>query len=58
MVGMGRHVKLTTGQQGTVKRLLFSAVIVRTDWATGEEGYQFQILISHARSMFSVDSPG
>jgi hypothetical protein len=33
-------------------------VIIRLDYAQGEEGFQSQLFITYPWSMFSVDQPG
>ena len=39
-------------------RLVLSGVIIRTDYATGDEGDEFVLFINYPWSMFSVDSSG
>ena len=39
-------------------RLILSGVIIRFDYATGDEGSQSQLFITYPWSMFSVDNPG
>jgi hypothetical protein len=39
-------------------RTLMSGVVIRLDWATGEEGAQTQLFINYSWGLFSVDSPG
>lgn len=39
-------------------RLILSGVIIRFDYAIGDEGAQTQIFITYPWSMFSVDNPG
>lgn len=43
---------------GVGGRVLFTGVIVRLDWATGDEGSQVQLFINYPFGMFSVDNPG
>lgn len=38
-------------------RVVMSGIVLRADYATGDEGDQFQLFISYPWSMFSVDSP-
>ncbi len=39
-------------------RLILSGVIIRIDYANGDEGSQSQLFITYPWSMFSVDNPG
>jgi outer membrane protein assembly factor BamA len=39
-------------------RVVLSGVILRADYATGEEGNVFQLFINYPWGMFSVDNPG
>lgn len=39
-------------------RIILSGVIIRFDYADGEEGSQTQLFITYPWSMFSVDNPG
>lgn len=39
-------------------RLILSGVVIRFDYARGDEGAQTQIFITYPWSMFSVDNPG
>ncbi len=39
-------------------RVVMSGIVLRADYATGDEGNMFQMFISYPWSMFSVDSPG
>jgi hypothetical protein len=43
---------------GVGARLILSGVIIRLDYAQGEEGFQSQLFITYPWSMFSVDQPG
>ncbi len=38
-------------------RVLFSSVTIRMDYATGDEGDEYQIFLDYPWSMFSVDNP-
>jgi len=42
---------------GVGARLILSGVVIRFDWANGDEGAQTQLFITYPWSMFSVDSP-
>jgi len=42
---------------GSGFRLILSGVVLRADWATGDEGNKFQAFITYPWSMFSVDHP-
>jgi hypothetical protein len=37
---------------------VLSGIVIRADFAQGNEGSQFQLFITYPWSMFSVDSPG
>jgi hypothetical protein len=39
-------------------RVILSGVIIRLDFAGGDEGAQTQLFITYPWSMFSVDNPG
>jgi len=39
-------------------RLILSGVVIRLDFATGDEGAQSQLFITYPWSLFSVDNPG
>ncbi len=39
-------------------RILLSGVVLRLDWATGEEGAMTQMFLGYSWGLFSVDSPG
>jgi len=39
-------------------RLLLTGVVIRADFARGNEGNEFQLFITYPWSMFSVDNPG
>jgi len=39
-------------------RIILTGVVIRADYATGDEGDNFQLFITYPWSMFSVDSPG
>ncbi|MDH4224986.1 MAG: hypothetical protein OEW12_05025 [Deltaproteobacteria bacterium] len=41
---------------GTGFRLVLSGVIIRADWATGNEGSQFQLFIDYPWRLYSVDN--
>jgi len=43
---------------GTGFRVILSGVVLRGDYAWGDEGGQFQFFITYPWSMFSVDNPG
>lgn len=43
---------------GAGVRVILSGVVIRGDWAKGDEGENFQFFITYPWSMFSVDNPG
>jgi hypothetical protein len=43
---------------GTGFRVVLSGVVIRADYAAGDEGREFILFINYPWSMFSVDSPG
>lgn len=43
---------------GAGLRIILTGVVIRADWAKGDEGENFQFFITYPWSMFSVDSPG
>ncbi len=43
---------------GTGFRIVLSGIVIRADFAQGDEGSQFLLFINYPWSMFSVDNPG
>jgi hypothetical protein len=50
--------KVRKTSYGTGFRVVLSGIVIRADFAQGNEGSQFQLFITYPWSMFSVDSPG
>lgn len=55
MVDLLRHRRTS---YGVGFRLLLTGVVIRADFARGDEGNKFQLFITYPWSMFSVDNPG